>query len=248
MKGFIGILAVAYLFHCADAAIVFTGPGTIGGTSPDVTGAASVAETSTAGDIIFAFDATEGTTPTYVFATGGNPDSVAVIDGKNVKLATSKSIDYETTKSLVFKITGNDAGNVAVTLTVTLTVTNRLEFAKTSYEVCVAEGTVAATVVGTYTVADAVTGTETVAYTNTPVTDLIVVSSTGALMVVTGKTLTSATAGGYTTTITATATGTGASAIGTTVVKVTVGGCSRAGQIHFMAILLLIPLLITRLF
>ncbi|KAH3755524.1 protein dachsous-like [Dreissena polymorpha] len=245
MRGFIGILAVAYLFHHADAAVVFTGPS-IGGTTPDFTGAASIAETSTAGDVLFSFTSTDEGSATYAFAADGNPGSVAVIDAKNVKLATSKSIDFETTTSLVFKITGTEGG-AAVTLTVTLTITNRLEFAKTSYEVCVAEGTVAATVVGTYKVADA-KGTDTVAYANAPATYLSVGPSTGELTVATGQTLTSATTGGYTTTITATATGTGASAVGTTSVKVTVGGCSGAGQIQFMAILLLIPLLITRLF
>ncbi|KAH3755556.1 hypothetical protein DPMN_190253 [Dreissena polymorpha] len=81
-----------------------------------------------------------------------------------------------------------------------------------------------------------------------PNTDLTVDASTGALKVATGKTLTSATTGGYTTTITATATGTGASAPNSTEVKITVGGCSEAGPIQFIAIIMLIPLLITRIF
>ncbi|KAH3755587.1 hypothetical protein DPMN_190285 [Dreissena polymorpha] len=83
-----------------------------------------------------------------------------------------------------------------------------------------------------------------------PATDLIVDAATGVLKVATGKTLTSATTGGYITIITADQTGTNAaaSADGTTEVKVTVGGCSGTGKIQFMDILLLIPLLITRVF
>ncbi|KAH3750935.1 S-layer protein-like [Dreissena polymorpha] len=251
MKGFIGILAVVYLFHHADgAAVTFTTLTGVSGAAGNTAATVSVVETSADSFLLFTVTATPSTA-TFAFAADGNPDAIAsaTITNGAVKLATGKTLDKETKSSYVLKIVGTDSTDTA-TLTVTLTVTNRLEFAKTSYEVCVADGTVAGTVIGTYTAVDAVSGTDTVSYTNAPSTDLTVDSSTGALKVATSKTLTSATVGGYTTTITADQTGSNgaASADGTTQVKVTVGGCSGAGQIKFMAILLLMPLLLTRVF
>ncbi|KAH3755084.1 uncharacterized protein LOC127848767 [Dreissena polymorpha] len=251
MKGFIGILAVVYLFHRADgAAVTFTGLTGVSGSAGNTVATVSVVETSADSFLLFTVTATPASA-TFAFAADGNPDAIAsaTITAGAVKLATGKTLDKETKSSYVLKIVGTDSPDTA-TLTVTLTVTNRLEFAKTSYEVCVADGTVAGTVIGTYTAVDAVSGTDTVSYTNAPSTDLTVDSSTGALKVATSKTLTSATVGGYTTTITADQTGSNgaASADGTTQVKVTVGGCSGAGQIKFMAILLLMPLLLTRVF
>ncbi|KAH3755541.1 hypothetical protein DPMN_190237 [Dreissena polymorpha] len=234
MKGFIGILAVVYLFHHADGAVTFTGPGTISSNAATVSLAETSVETDTLFTVVATTDVASGSV-TFAFVSDGNPDSIATLTGGVVKLAASKTLDKETKSSYTFKITGADTAPSTATVTVVLTVTNRLEFAKTSYEVCVADGTVAGTVIGTYTAVDVVSGTDTVTYTNTPTTDLTVDASTGALKVATGKTLTSAQTGGYTTTITATAaTVSGSSAPGTTEVKVTVGGCSGAeGAITF---------------
>ncbi|KAH3751062.1 uncharacterized protein LOC127847459 [Dreissena polymorpha] len=252
MTGLPGLVVILCLLQYSDGAVTFTGPGSPAVKTGDQTVTVSVVETSVDSATIFTVAATtDSGSVAFTFAADGNPDSIAssTITSGAVKLAAGKTLDKETKSSYTFKIVGTDSAGFA-TLTVTLTVTNKLEFAKTSYEVCVADGTVAGTLIGTYTAVDAVTGTDTVTYTNTPTTDLTVDANTGALKVTTGRALTSATSGGYTTTITAdqTATTGAVSADGTTVVKVTVGGCSGAGQIQFMAILLLIPLLITRLF
>ncbi|XP_052235343.1 uncharacterized protein LOC127847460 [Dreissena polymorpha] len=252
MTGLSGLAVILCLLQYSDGAVTFTSPTTaLSGSGATWTATVSLAETNVETATLFTVAATTGETSggvTFAFASNGNPDSIATLTGGVVKLAASKTLDKEVKSSYTFKITGADTAPSTATITVVLTVTNKLEFAKTSYEVCVADGTVAGTVIGTYKVADAVAGTDDVSYTNAPSTDLTVETSTGALKVATTKTLTSAT-GSYTTTITATAaTVSGSSAAGTTEVKVTVGGCSGAGQIKFMAILLLMPLLLTRVF
>ncbi|KAH3751084.1 hypothetical protein DPMN_185628 [Dreissena polymorpha] len=148
------------------APVTFTGLTGVSGSAGDTAATVSVVETSTASFLLFTVTAT-ASTATFAFASDGNPDVIAsaTITAGAVTLATGKTLDKETKSSYVLKIVGTDGTDTA-TLTVTLTVTNKLEFAMTSYAVCVADGTVAGTVIGTYTVVDAVSATETVAYAN----------------------------------------------------------------------------------
>ncbi|XP_052237141.1 uncharacterized protein LOC127848618 isoform X2 [Dreissena polymorpha] len=253
MKRLFWIISVLCLFRRSDAISAWEATGfniPTNGANAAMTLTAKVPESKMAGETMFTIAATKEQSAKTLTYTKVSGDIATVASGTGVvTVATGKSLDFETTPSYVILIKAEESGGAAAgTATVTVSIQNVLEFAKTQYELCFADTTAAGTVIGTYTVVDAVSGTDTVTYTNSG-TDLIV-DSTGALKVATGKTLTSATTGGYTTTITADQTGlnAAASADGTTVVKVTVGGCSGAGQIQFMAILLLIPLLITRLF
>ncbi|KAH3800882.1 hypothetical protein DPMN_154525 [Dreissena polymorpha] len=69
-----------------------------------------VLETSTASAPIVTLAATptaSGATINYAFTAAGNPDSVGAIGLTTgaITLATGKSIDYETTTSIVFVVT-----------------------------------------------------------------------------------------------------------------------------------------------
>ncbi|XP_052235340.1 protocadherin Fat 4-like [Dreissena polymorpha] len=237
MKGFIGILAVAYLFHHADAQITAwtETPFTVasGTTTKSISGTVNskVPENSIAGTTLFSAVATKTNTGAIVYTiASGNTESLFEIDSAGaVKLATGKSLNYETTPSYILQITAVETGQTAAastgTATLTVSIKNVLEFGQTTYAVCMADGATAGTTVGTYTVSDN-TASTTLTYgitsgnTNTD----FEYTSTGVLKVATAKTLAKATTATYTVVLSATESGS-ASEPGSTTVSITVDTC-----------------------
>ncbi|XP_052814527.1 uncharacterized protein LOC128241561 [Mya arenaria] len=216
------------------------------GTPPVGTVTLTIAEGFPVGTTLFtavATPTTGGAAMAYEFESDGNPNNVAetTITAGEVKLASGKSLDFETTPSIVFKIKATEAANAANTgiATVTLTVTDAIVFGQSSYIVCLSSTEVAAgTSIGTFATTDA-TSTQTVAYTSTSGNDFAkftVTSGTGAVVVASGVTLKSEEGWTYSFTITGTAGG----VTGTTDVSVGLGCASGAGQIaSLLGILLL---------
>ncbi|WAR10752.1 hypothetical protein MAR_035828 [Mya arenaria] len=151
---------------------------------------------------------TGGAAMAYEFESDGNPNNVAetTITAGEVKLASGKSLDFETTPSIVFKIKATEAANAANTgiATVTLTVTDAIVFGQSSYIVCLSSTEVAAG------------GNDFAKFT--------VTSGTGAVVVASGVTLKSEEGWTYSFTITGTAGG----VTGTTDVSVGLGCASGA--------------------
>ncbi|KAH3797898.1 uncharacterized protein LOC127836809 [Dreissena polymorpha] len=242
MKGILTVAVVCLLANFTDAQ--FTAWTTTGFTIQSGSATASVTlkydtkvpETSTATTAIFTLAATGTGTMAYAFATAGNPNSVGAIAGGTgaVTLAATKSIDYETTTSIVFVVTATTGTGTTGTATVTVEIRNVVEFSNTHYVACVADGATAGTTVGTYTVADKASG-DTIAYTHTPTSDFDYASATGVVSVKTTRDM--KILGGQALTLTATpgATSTSATTAGTTTLWIAIGTCtSSALQITAM--------------
>ncbi|KAH3897525.1 uncharacterized protein LOC127864665 [Dreissena polymorpha] len=246
MKGVLNLVFLCLFADFTDAAVTgwtATGFTVTAGSGASVTlkKTAKVAETKTADTVIMTLTAEPSATYTYAFTAAGNPGSVAKFTAASataaeIKVDTGKSIDYETTQSLVFVVTATPAtaGATVGTATVTVDIQNVVEFSGTHYVACVADKATAGTTVGTYTVADKASG-DTIAYTHSPTTDFDYASATGVVTVKTTRDM--KTLGGQALTLTATPAAGSTSAVtaGTTTLWIAIGTCtSSALQITAM--------------
>ncbi|KAH3755589.1 hypothetical protein DPMN_190287 [Dreissena polymorpha] len=144
-----------------------------------------------------------------------------------VTLAAGKSLDFETTPSYTLVITATGASGSPGVANLTVNIKNVLEFGKTQYDVCMADGSTADTTVGTYTVKDNTGGaTVTYAITSGNTNSDFTFTAAGELKVSTGKTLAQKTTEQYTVVLAATESGSPAVAdLGSTTVSITVGTC-----------------------
>ncbi|XP_052237883.1 protocadherin Fat 2-like [Dreissena polymorpha] len=242
MKGFIGILALAYLFHYADAQITAwtITTGTVAGTNGAIVSGsvtAAISETIAAGGTLFTAAATGVATigSPYAITTGNTGDVMAISSTGVVTLATGKSLDFETTPKYTLTITAlASSGGTTGTLTLTVNIKNVLEFGQKQYGVCMSDGATADTTVGTYTVSDKTSGT-TLTYDidSGDTNDYFTISSAGVLKVATGKTLAQKTTGGYELTLSVTESGSVAGD-GFTTVWIAVGTCGSSA-VHVAA-------------
>ncbi|KAH3897536.1 hypothetical protein DPMN_021724 [Dreissena polymorpha] len=116
-------------------------PSGNGTASVKMTYGTKVVETTTADDAILTVTAIPTGTYTYALTVTGNPGSVGNIAtasaaSEAITLASTKSMDYETTNA-------TPASGTAGTATVTVEIKNKLEYSNTHYVVCVADGATA---------------------------------------------------------------------------------------------------------
>ncbi|XP_052237771.1 protocadherin Fat 2-like [Dreissena polymorpha] len=235
MSGFTLFLVMLCLLQNADAQITgwtetsFSSVSGAGTATISATVTSKVPENSIAGAKLFNAVATKTGSGAIVYIiASGNTGSLFEIDTAGaVKLATGKSLDFETTPSYTLQITASETGATGATGTATLTVSikNVLEFGQTKYDVNMTCGATADTTVGTYIVMDNTASTTvTYAITSGNINSDFTFNATGVLKVATGKTLSQKTTEKYTMVLLATESGAVADA-GSTTVLITVGTC-----------------------
>ncbi|XP_060596894.1 protocadherin beta-8-like isoform X2 [Ruditapes philippinarum] len=243
------VTVLVVVFKFGDAQITgWTEPSTIGttnGVATDVTKAENVA----VGDEIAKFTATPTSSDTissYELLTADTPFAISSPGGS---LTLSSALDFESTSSYVIQVKATDSASEVGTATVTITITDVNEaapaFGKTSYTVCVADGSAAGTSVTTFSATDQDTA-NTITYSiNSGDTSSNFKVSTAKLEVNTGKTLAMSTTAKYTLVVHATDNGSPAKT-GTSTYTVNVqSSCNGAAALTVTLMTLLLALIVS---
>ncbi|WAR10738.1 hypothetical protein MAR_035814 [Mya arenaria] len=157
------------------------------------------------GGTLFTAVATQTGTITYSFvAADGNPSSIASATITNGVVTLASALDYETTKSYVFKIAATD-GTDSGTATVTLSITDAVDITETGF--CLSASSYAAgSSIGTLKTDQSSATFATLAGTDAA---KFAVATTGEITVATGQTVDVATKTYYIFTIIGSTTTTG---------------------------------------
>ncbi|XP_060596895.1 protocadherin alpha-3-like [Ruditapes philippinarum] len=248
LSGMVIVVLAVNLFEFGDAEITgWTKPSVISGASGTATGI-SKAEDVAVDSEIAEFTAT----PTgsgvsisgYELLTTNTPFEMS-----GAKLNLKSELNFESASSYVIEVKATDTASEVGTATVTITITDVNEaapaFGKTSYTVCVADGSAAGTSVTTFSATDEDTA-NTISYSiNSGDTNSDFKVSTADLEVNTGKTLDMATTATFTLVIHATDDGSPAQSGSATYTVNVQTSCNGAAALTVTFMTLLLALIVS---
>ncbi|XP_060575776.1 protocadherin alpha-3-like [Ruditapes philippinarum] len=241
------VTVLAVIFKFGDAQITgWTKPSAITGASGTATGI-SKAEDVAVNSEIAEFTATptgSDTISSYELLTTNTPFEMSA-----AKLNLKSALNFESASSYVIKVKATDSASNVGTATVTITITDVNEaapaFGKTSYTVCVADGSAAGTSVTTFSATDQDTANTITYSVNSGDTNTDFKVSTAKLEVNTGKTLAMSTTAKYTLVVHATDNGSPAKT-GTSTYTVNVqSSCNGAAALTVTLMTLLLALIVS---
>ncbi|XP_052812304.1 cadherin EGF LAG seven-pass G-type receptor fmi-1-like [Mya arenaria] len=255
-KGTLGtcLIVALCLFQGCDAVLIdWSEPGAINTSSGTITIATAngAHENITAGTALFNATATANGTVSYELVDDASGKGTIVPATGVVSLATGQSLDYETAMTLVFIVKGTDAtDSSAGTATITLPIIDLNEapvYTKAQQDnVCVADKSIADTLVGTYTAKDQ-DADDSIAYSINSGNNStgFAYGTDGSLKVATNKTLDQRTTATYTLVLHAIDDGTPALTGSTTVTVNVKSTCNAAGAFGTLFISVLLTVIVS---